>query len=80
MRDQNSITILRGSGANRDETSGLENLVERATVNNQILDDRESRAPERLHGNSRPVFEMTHKQLAGSHMIVRTMGATINEQ
>jgi hypothetical protein len=80
MRDQYSITILSGSCADRDETSGLENLVERATVNNQILDDRECRAPERLHGDGRSILEMTHEQLACGDMVIRSMSPAVDEQ
>ena len=80
MRDENGIGILRSTGTDGNETTSLEDLVEGLTIYNQVLDHREGGAPPRFHGDGGARLEMTHEQLAGSHLIVRTMGAAVHIQ
>ena len=80
VRDKDVVGILGGTGSDRDESASLKNLVERASVNDQILDDRETSASERLHGDGSAILEVTHEELAGGDMIVRTVSAAVNEQ
>ena len=80
VRDKDVVGILGGTGSDRDESASLKDLVERAAVNDQILDDRETSASERLHGDGSAILEVTHEELAGGHMIVRTVSAAVNEQ
>ena len=42
MRNKDIVGILCRTGADRNETAGLKNLVKRRTVNNKVLDYRET--------------------------------------
>ena len=80
MRDQDVVGILGGTGTDRNKTTSLEDLVKGSTVDDQVLDHRETGASPRFNRNRSTVFEMTHEQLAGRHMVVRTMGAAVDIQ
>ena len=80
VRDEDVVGILGGTSSDRDESAGLKDLVERAAVNNQVLDYRETSASERLHGDGSAILEVTHEELAGGHVIVRTVRAAVDEQ
>ena len=76
--NQDIVGILRRTGTDGNEAAGLQDLVKRTAVHHQVLDDRESGAAPRLDSDCRTILEMTHEQLAGRHMIVRTMRAAVN--
>ena len=78
VRDEDIVGILGGTGTDRDESAGLEDLVKRTPVDHKVLDDREGGASPRLHGDGRAILEMTHEQLAGGNMVIRTVGASVN--
>lgn len=80
VRDKDVVGILSGTSSDRDESASLKDLVKGAAVNHQVLDDRETGASERLYRDGGSVLEMTHEQLAGRHVIVRTVGTAIYEQ
>ena len=80
VRDKDVVCILSGTSSDRDESASLKDLVKGAAVNHQVLDDRETGASERLYRDGCSVLEMTHEQLAGRHVIVRTVGTAIDEQ
>lgn len=80
VRDENIVGILGGTSSDRDESASLKNLVKGTAVYNQVLDYRETGASERLNGDGSAILEVTHKELAGGHVIVRTVSATVNEQ
>ena len=80
VRDKDIVGILRRSGTYGNEAAGLQNLVKCSTVNHKILYNRESCASPRLYRNGGAILKMTHKQLAGSHVVVRTMGAPVDVQ
>ena len=80
VRDEDVVGILGGTSSDRDESAGLKDLVERAAVNYQVLDDRETGASERLNGDGSAILEVTHEELTGGDMIVRTVRAAVNEQ
>ena len=71
--DEDVVCILCSSRADGNETSGLQNLVECSAVYHKILDNGESTASPRLNGNSCTGFEVTHEQLAGCNLVVRTV-------
>ena len=54
------------AGANRNKTTGLNNLIKRGAVYDQITDNRKSPSPERLDSQSRLVLELPHVKLASS--------------
>ena len=80
VRDEDVVGILSGTGSDRDESTGLKDLVEGAAVYNQVLDDRETGASERLDSDGSAILEVTHEKLAGGDVIVRTVRAAVNEQ
>ena len=80
VRDEDSVGILRGAGADGDETAGLENLVKGLTIHDEVLDHREGGGAPRLHGDGGARLEVTHEQLAGGHLVVRTVGAAVHIQ
>ena len=80
VRNENSVSVLRRTCTDRDESSSLKNLVKGAAIHNQVFDYRESRASERLNCDGGSVLEMTHEKLASGHMIIRTVGAAVNIQ
>ena len=80
MRNQDVVGILGGTGTDGNETAGLKDLVECSTVDNQVLDYRETGTSPRLDGDRRTILKVPHEQLAGGHMVIRTMGTAVNIQ
>ena len=80
VRDEDGVAILRGTGADGHETAGLEDLVEGLTVHDEVLDHREGGGAPRFHGDGGTRLEMTHKELAGRHLVVRTVGTAVHIQ
>ena len=80
VRDKDVVGILSGTSSDRDESASLKDLVKGAAVNHQVFDDRETSASERLHGDGSAILEVTHEELTGGDMIVRTVSAAVNEQ
>ena len=80
MRNKEGITILCATGTYGDETASLENLIKCTAVHNKVLDHRESAAAPGFYGNGCAGFEVTHEQLAGSDLVVRTMCTAVNVQ
>ena len=78
VRNEDIVGILGGTGTDGDESTGLEDLVKRTSVDHKVLDDREGGASPRLHSDSSSVLEMTHEQLTGGNMVVRAVGASVN--
>ena len=80
VRDEDVIGILSRTGTHGNKAAGLQYLVKCRTVNHQILYDGESGTPPGLHRDGGAVLKVTHKQLTGSDMVVRTMGPAVNIQ
>lgn len=80
VRNKDVVGILSGTSSDRDESASLKDLVKGAAVNHQVFDDRETSASERLHGDGSAILEVTHEELTGGDMIVRTVGTAIYEQ
>ena len=78
MRDEDIVGILGGSCAHGDESTCLKDLIECASVDHEVLDDRESSASPRLYGNGSSVFEMAHEELASGNMVVRTVCTAVD--
>ena len=53
LRNRNRIRVGHSAGSDRDETAGLQNLVERAAVDGQVLDNRKRARAPRLDGDRR---------------------------
>ena len=80
VRDKDGVGILGSTGTDGNETTGLENLVESLTIHNKVFDHREGGTAPRFHGNGGTRLEMTHEQLAGGHLVIRSMGTAVNIQ
>ena len=78
VRNEGIVGILSRTSANRNESACLEDLVKRAAVNNEVLDNRESGTAPRLCGDCSAILEMTHKELTGSHVVIWTVSAAID--
>ena len=78
MRNEGIVGILSRTGTYGNESACLEDLVKRAAVNNEVLDNRESGTAPRLYGDCSAIFEMTHKELTGSHVVIWTVSAAID--
>lgn len=78
VRNEGIVGILSRTGANRNESTCLKDLVKRATVNNEVLDNRESGTAPRLDSDGCTILEMTHKELTGSHVVIWTVSAAID--
>ncbi len=78
VRNQDVVGILRRASAHGDEAAGLEDLVKRGTVHDEVLDHGEGRTAPGLHRDGGAILEMAHEQLAGGHVVVRTVGTAIN--
>ena len=59
------VGLGRRARVRRDEAAGLDDPVEGRAVYHQVLNDRESTRPPRLHVDGGAVGERTHVQLAG---------------
>ena len=80
VRNQEVVGILRSTRTDGNESACLEDLVECGTVHHQILDHRETGAAPGFHRDGGAVLEMTHKELAGRHVVVRPVGASVDIQ
>ena len=78
VRDKDVVGVLGGAGADGDETAGLQNLVEGGTVHDKVLDHGEGGASPRLYSDGSAVLEVAHKELAGGHVVVRTVGTAVD--
>ena len=78
--NKQNVCILSGAGTYGDESSSLEYLIERTTIDYEILDNGECGTAERLYCNSSTVLEVAHKELTGCNVVVRTVGTAVDIQ
>ena len=78
MRNEGIVCILSRTGTYGNESTCLKDLVKRAAVNNEVLDNRESGTAPRLYGDCSAILEMTHKELTSSHVVIWTVSASID--
>ena len=64
LRHQNRVRLGRAPRRRGDVTTRGDDLVQRAAVDDEILDDRERGRPKRLHRDHRAILETAHPQLA----------------
>ena len=63
----------------RGITIRLDNTIERFTIGDQVLDDRERTGAPRFDLNMVSILEATHMQLAGGNLFFRTVSDAIND-
>src|SRR5207247_3149499 len=66
LGNQDRVRLRSGPGASGDESTGLHNAVEPASVDHEIFDDRESTDAERLDCDRFAVVKFSHVKLAHS--------------
>ena len=67
------VRLGRAAGRRGDVAAGLDDPVERAAVDDQVLDHRERRGPPRLDVDRLAVVEVPHVQLAGGGGLLRAV-------
>src|SRR5947209_6568861 len=65
LRNQQRVRFDGAAGVDGDVAAGLDDLVERAAVDDEVLDDREGARAPRLDADFVAVAEVAHVQLAG---------------
>src|SRR5688572_33302742 len=79
LRDQGHVRFRSASDIDGDEAASLNDLVERAAVDDQILDDGKGPCAPRLDPDLIAVFEFAHVQLTcGQLMAARSMRDTVD--
>ena len=78
MGDRNHISVRDSAGIHRDEAAGLHDLVECLAVYDEVLDNREYIASPRLDSDGVTVLELAHVQLAGGHLVIRSMCPSVD--
>ena len=63
-----------------DVAAGLDDAVEGAAVDDEVLDHREARGPPRLDGDLVAVVELAHVELAGRGAALRAVGLAVDHQ
>src|SRR5712692_389012 len=71
--DEDVVGLGRASGVDGDEAAGLDDGVEGAAVDDEVLDDRKGASAPRLDANDVAVLEVAHVQLAGGGPAERTV-------
>ena len=64
LRDRDQVAVGRAAGSDADVTARLDDAVERAAVDDEVLDEREARGAPRLDREVVAVVELPHVQLA----------------
>ena len=77
LANRDNVRVGRDSGRG-NEPAGLEDLVERVTVDDQVLNDRERGGAPRFDGNRIAVLELTAVELARCDFVVRSVRAAVD--
>src|SRR5207237_8951379 len=72
------IRLYRAAGVHRDEAARLNDLVERAAIDDQIFDHREGSCAEGLDPDLVAVIELPHVELTCRRAAERTVGDAID--
>ena len=78
--NDDGIRFGGGPGAGTDKPAGLHDSIQRASINHQIFDDRESADAEWLDCDCGAVTKFSHVKLADRAGMIRTMGLTIDRK
>ena len=73
LRDQDGVAVRRAAGVDRDVAAGRDDAVERAAIDDEVLDDREGLGAPRLDGDRVAVLEPAHVELADGGAAVRAV-------
>lgn len=78
LGDRVDVRVDRGAGAHGDESAGLDDLVERGAVHDEVFHDREGARAPGLDGDGLAVLEVAHVQLAGGDAGQRAVGHAVD--
>src|SRR5207249_946036 len=78
FRDRDGVRFRRATRIHGDESAGLNDAIERAAIDDEVLDDRKCARPPRLDADHVAVFEMAHVQLTGSRSAHRSVSDSID--
>ncbi len=79
FRDQNLVRVPRGARTHRNVAAGLDDAVECAAVDDQILDHGERIRAPGLQGDLVAVFEVPHVKLAGGGRLLGAVSAPVDD-
>jgi hypothetical protein len=71
---RDGVAVLGAPGAHGDEAAGLDDAVEGAAVDGEVLDDRERGGAPGLDGDLVAVLELAHVELAGGGAFCGAVG------
>ena len=74
----NCIRLRRGSRAGGDESTSLHDAIQRASVDHQILDDREGAKAKWLDCDGRAIAKFSHVKLTHRAWVIRPVCFAIN--
>ena len=80
LRDRDQIGVGSAPGVDRDVAARLDDPIEGAPIDDQILEDGEPGGPPRLDGDHIAVTELSHVELAGSRPLLRSVGLPVDHQ
>ena len=80
LGNRNAVGIGYTTCVDADETSGLHDLVVRATVHHKVFDYRERARAPRLNRDSLAIMETTHVELAGCYLLVGSVRVSVDIQ
>ena len=80
LRDRDGVAVRRAAAVDRHVAAGRDDPVERAAIDDQILDDREGLGAPRLDGDRVAVLEPAHVQLADRRAAVRAVRDAVDHQ
>ena len=78
FRHQNRVRLRGGTGARGNETARLDDSIERASIDHQVLDQWERFHAERLDSDRLAVAEFAHVDLTGRTGMVWPMRFAID--
>ena len=76
LRDRDGVAVRRAADVDRDVAAGRDDAVERAAIDDEVLDDRERLGAPRLDRDRVAVLEAAHVQLADGRARGRARAAT----
>src|SRR5262249_49080174 len=80
LRDRDGIAVGRPAGVDRHEAARLNDAVESAAIDDEVLDQRKGSRSPRLDVDLVAVLESAHVDLAGGRAALRAVRPAIDDQ
>src|SRR6266481_3723695 len=78
FRNQCRIRLRSRPGAGTDEATGLDNAIERASIDHQIFHNGKCADTKRLHSDGRAVAKLSHVKLADCARVFGPVSFPVN--